>query len=101
MLMPQPKEEPFILDMSFEQAIKHCSTVSSYLIPEDPTEYVKAAPFVKWVGGKRSLIDELVARFPSKFGSYWEPFAGGGALFLVATSDSQKLSFQIPTWTSY
>lgn len=42
---------------------------------------VKAAPFVKWVGGKRSLIKDLMARFPQRFGTYWEPFAGGGALF--------------------
>lgn len=41
----------------------------------------KALPFVKWVGGKRSIIDELVKRLPKKFGSYYEPFVGGGALF--------------------
>lgn len=42
---------------------------------------VKAAPFVKWVGGKRSLVKNLTACFPQRFGTYWEPFVGGGALF--------------------
>lgn len=39
------------------------------------------APVVKWVGGKRQLIDELTALLPSKqITSYCEPFVGGGAL---------------------
>lgn len=41
----------------------------------------KPTPFVKWVGGKRSLIPELLKRLPSRFGVYYEPFVGGGALF--------------------
>jgi DNA adenine methylase len=40
-------------------------------------------PFLKWAGGKRQLLPELVARvervFP--FRRYHEPFLGGGALF--------------------
>ncbi len=40
-----------------------------------------ATPFVKWVGGKRSIIGDLVARLPQNFNGYWEPFAGGSALF--------------------
>ena len=38
-------------------------------------------PFIKWVGGKRQLLPELRARIPSSFGTYHEPFVGGGALF--------------------
>lgn len=37
-------------------------------------------PFVKWVGGKRQLMDELVKRVPKEYGTYFEPFVGGGAL---------------------
>ncbi len=40
-----------------------------------------AAPFVKWVGGKRSLMDALMRRVPETFENYYEPFIGGGALF--------------------
>lgn len=39
------------------------------------------APFVKWAGGKRQLLPELVKRIP-KFTTYCEPFVGGGALLL-------------------
>ena len=38
-------------------------------------------PFVKWVGGKRSIINELVKRMPTNFNNYYELFCGGGALF--------------------
>lgn len=42
---------------------------------------VKGKPFVKWAGGKRQIIDELKKYVPSKYGCYYEPFIGGGALF--------------------
>ncbi|MBN2341960.1 MAG: DNA adenine methylase [Deltaproteobacteria bacterium] len=38
-------------------------------------------PFLKWVGGKRQLMDHLVAALPAHFNRYFEPFVGGGALF--------------------
>jgi DNA adenine methylase len=38
-------------------------------------------PFVKWVGGKRRLVPELLRQAPRSFGRYHEPFVGGGALF--------------------
>lgn len=37
------------------------------------------SPIVKWVGGKRQLIDELKKYTPNKFNTYFEPFFGGGA----------------------
>ena len=38
------------------------------------------APVVKWVGGKRQLLDALLPLLPSHIASYCEPFVGGGAL---------------------
>jgi DNA adenine methylase len=40
-----------------------------------------ATPFVKWAGGKRSILTELIKRLPSKFGDYYESFMGGAALY--------------------
>ena len=41
----------------------------------------KPKPFVKWVGGKAKIIDNIISKFPSnKFNTYIEPFVGGGAL---------------------
>ena len=40
-----------------------------------------ARPFVKWAGGKRQIISELLSHIPDSFDRYFEPFVGGGALF--------------------
>ncbi len=42
-----------------------------------------AAPFVKWAGGKRTLIPDIAKHFPERVGTYWEPFVGGGAVFFT------------------
>lgn len=41
------------------------------------------APFVKWVGGKRQLLDTIKEVIPptNSYNTYYEPFIGGGALF--------------------
>ena len=41
---------------------------------------LKGKPFVKWAGGKRQIIDKLKEHVPEEFGTYFEPFVGGGAL---------------------
>ena len=45
----------------------------------------KAKPFIKWVGGKGQLIEQLDAQLPADFDNlqdvtYIEPFVGGGAM---------------------
>ena len=40
----------------------------------------KAAPFVKWAGGKRQLLPQIKERLPEQFNNYYEPFVGGGAV---------------------
>ena len=45
----------------------------------------KAKPFIKWVGGKGQLIEQLEALLPADFSerenvTYIEPFVGGGAM---------------------
>ena len=42
---------------------------------------VLVTPFVKWVGGKRGLISQILPYIPKKFNNYFEPFVGSGALF--------------------
>lgn len=43
---------------------------------------IKPHPFVKWAGGKKQILEKLTAYIPSSFNTYFEPFIGGGALFL-------------------
>ena len=37
-------------------------------------------PFVRWAGGKRQLLPELMKVLPERYNYYHEPFVGGGAL---------------------
>ena len=38
------------------------------------------APVLKWVGGKRQLLETFVPFLPKRITTYCEPFVGGGAL---------------------
>lgn len=40
-------------------------------------------PLLKWVGGKRQLLGDLISLMPSTYNTYCEPFLGGGALFFA------------------
>ncbi len=47
------------------------------------------SPFVKWAGGKKSLLPHLLPHVPPHLSDYYEPFLGGGALF-----------FRVCAWTT-
>lgn len=54
----------------------------------------KAKPFIKWVGGKGQLIEQLEAKLPADFdnwddATYIEPFVGGGYVVLHAATASK------------
>jgi len=40
-------------------------------------------PFIKWAGGKQALVPEVLRRVPPITGRYFEPFLGGGSVFLA------------------
>src|SRR5438477_1268232 len=55
-----------------------------------------AAPVVKWVGGKTKLLPELLARMPERFARYYEPFAGGAAVFFRIAPERAVLADSNP-----
>lgn len=54
------------------------------------SESVRAGPFVKWAGGKRTVVPHIMQVLPRKFGDYYEPFVGGGALFFALIDRIQR-----------
>ena len=40
-------------------------------------------PVLKWAGGKRRLVPDILAALPERIDTYYEPFLGGGAVFFA------------------
>ena len=49
-------------------------------------------PIVKWAGGKRQLMFELLNNIPKNYNRYFEPFVGGGALFFELQPNNAYIS---------
>lgn len=49
-------------------------------------------PLLKWPGGKRSLVKYILPLIPSEYKRYYEPFAGGSALFFTLKPDNAVLA---------
>lgn len=43
-------------------------------------------PFVRWVGGKTRLLPRILPHVPGHIENYFEPFLGGGAVFIACRS---------------
>lgn len=53
-------------------------------------------PILKWAGGKQQMVDLLLARTPTKYGKYIEPFFGGGALFFALQTNKAVIADSNP-----
>lgn len=42
---------------------------------------------LKWIGNKQRFAHEIVAAFPARFGTYYEPFVGSGAVLGTLSPD--------------
>ncbi|MFI3300729.1 MAG: DNA adenine methylase [Candidatus Gastranaerophilales bacterium] len=52
----------------------------------------QTSPIIKWVGGKRQLMFELLRNMPENYNRYFEPFIGGGALFFELQPENAYIS---------
>ena len=85
MTRPQKLHKP--LSFGFQETLEQIADEQKPAI-----QISLAKPFLKWVGGKRSILDELLKRMPTSYGTYREPFLGGGALFFAVQPAKAHLS---------
>jgi len=52
-------------------------------------------PFIKWVGGKTQLMDQVLDKFPNEISSYYEPFIGGGSVLFSLLNKMEKNEIKI------
>lgn len=50
---------------------------------------MKAEPILKWAGGKRQLLPRILPLVPADIDTYYEPFAGGLALFFALANEGR------------
>ena len=43
-------------------------------------------PFIRWAGGKSRLLPRILPHVPARIENYYEPFLGGGAVFLACAA---------------
>lgn len=48
-------------------------------------------PILKWAGGKRALLPQIMPKIPNFTGTYFEPFLGAGALFFSMPRHLKKV----------
>src|ERR1700709_539186 len=50
-------------------------------------------PVLKWAGGKRQLLEPILSfidtAFPERIATYYEPFAGGAAVFFALVAQNK------------
>lgn len=75
------------IEKNVERLMAHTNMPANVIITS-PTTIVK--PFIKWVGGKTQILEQVLERFPTTMTNYYEPFLGGGSVLLGVLSERRN-----------
>lgn len=69
---------------------------TEFAIVSDQPLIETARPLLKWAGGKKQLLNDLLPIIPKQYNRYIEPFFGGGALFFAIQPQSSIIADSNP-----
>lgn len=67
-------------------------TVDNQPLGGAPTDQI-VKPFIRWAGGKSRLLPRILPHVPARFRNYYEPFLGGGAVFLAVHGRVEQTAY--------
>ena len=76
----RPCKKDAAIEALVEKKVQEALAKSGVAAPAPVQQLVK--PFLKWVGGKTQILDEVLSHFPAVTANYHEPFVGGGSVLL-------------------
>jgi hypothetical protein len=93
--------EPGILKTADQASVTRRPPSSKRELPSMTEDSPRPAPrlqhvLIKWTGSKRRQAKQIVAQFPRKIATYYEPFLGGGSvLYELLGSDIEVGRFEV------
>jgi len=81
-----------LVEKAVEEKLKELNNtkliVENVITPTEKkmTEHKIQKPFLKWVGGKTQIINDIISKIPTEINNYHELFLGGGSVLLAVLS---------------